>query len=49
MIAPKTQYPYKQDREIGSKVNELFGCSYPQKDKQQAKYNLINDTGIQGV
>ena len=41
MFAPDTQ-----DREIGSKVSELFGCLCPRKDKQHAEYNSINDIGI---
>ena len=38
--------PNAQDREIGSKLSELFGCFDPGKDKQHAEYDLINDIGI---
>ena len=41
-----SQYQDEQDREIGSKLSELFGCFDPGKDKQHAEYDLINDIGI---
>ena len=46
IVAPNTQYRDEQDKEIGSKVSELFGCFDPGKDKQHAEYDLINDIGI---
>ena len=41
-----TQYRDEQDKEIGSKIRELFGCFEPGKDKQHAEYDLINDIVI---
>ena len=40
--------PYRdeQDKEIGSKDSELYGCFDSGKDKQHAEYDLINDIGI---
>ena len=46
IVAPNAQYRDKQDKEIGSKVSELFGCFDPGKDKRHAEYDLINDIGI---
>ena len=46
LVAPNTQYRDEQDREIGLKASELFGCFDPGKDKQHAQYDLINDIGI---
>jgi hypothetical protein len=46
LVAPNTQYRDEQDREIGPKASELFGCFDPGKDKQHAQYDLINDIGI---
>ena len=46
IVAPNTQYRDEQDRHIGSKLSELFGCFDPGKDKQHAEYDLINDIGI---
>ena len=46
IVAPNAQYRDEQDREIGSKVSELFGCFDPGKDKQHTEYDLINDIGI---
>ena len=46
IVAPNAQYRDEQDREIGSKLSELFGCFDPGKDKQHAEYDLINDIGI---
>ena len=46
IVAPNAQYRDEQDREIGSKLSELFGCFDPGKDKQHADYDLINDIGI---
>ena len=46
IVAPNTQYRDEQDREIGSKSSELFGCFDPGKDKQHAEFDLINDIGI---
>ena len=46
IVAPNTQYRDEQDKEIGSKFSELFGCFDPGKDKQHAEYDLINDIGI---
>ena len=46
IVAPIAQYRDEQDREIGSKLSELFGCFDPGKDKQHAEYDLINDIGI---
>ena len=46
IVAPNAQYQDEQDREIGSKLSELFGCFDPGKDKQHAEYDLINDIGI---
>ncbi len=40
------QYRDEQDEKIGSKFSELFGCFNPGKDKQHAKYGLINDICI---
>ena len=45
IVASKTQYRDEQDREIGSRVSELFGSFDPGKDKQHAEYDLINDIG----
>ena len=46
VVAPNAQYRDEQDREIGPKVSELFGCFDPGKDKQYGKYDLTNDIGI---
>ena len=46
IVAPNAQYRDEQDKEIGSKLSELFGCFDPGKDKQHAEYDLINDIGI---
>ena len=46
IVAPNAQYRDEQDREIDSKLSELFGCFDPGKDKQYAEYDLINDIGI---
>ena len=46
LVAPNTQYRDEQDREIGPKASELFGCFDPGKDKQHSQYDLINDIGI---
>jgi hypothetical protein len=46
VVAPNAQYRDEQDKEIGSKASELFGCFDPGKDKQHAEYDLINDIGI---
>ena len=46
IVAPNAQYRDEQDREISSKLSELFGCFDPGKDKQHAEYDLINDIGI---
>ena len=46
IVAPNAQYRDEQDREIGSKMSELFGCFDPGKDKQHTEYDLINDIGI---
>ena len=46
IVAPNAQYRDEQDREIGSKLSELFGCFDPGKDKQHAEYDLINNIGI---
>ena len=46
IVAPNAQYRDEQDRGIGSKVSELFGCFDPGKDKQHTEYDLINDIGI---
>ncbi|CAB3991404.1 Hypothetical predicted protein [Paramuricea clavata] len=46
LVAPNTQYRDEQDREIGTKASELFGCFDPGKDKQHAQYDLINDIGL---
>ena len=46
LVAPNTQYRDEQDREIGPKASELFGCFDPEKNKQHAQYDLINDIGI---
>ena len=46
IVALNTQYQDEQDREIGSKMSELFGCFDPGKNKQHADYDLINDIGI---
>ena len=42
----RKQYRDEQDKEIGSKASELFGCFDPGKDKQHVQYDLINDIGI---
>ncbi len=42
VVTPNAQYRDKQDKEIGSKASELFGCSDPSKDKQLVEYDLIN-------
>ena len=44
--ASNSQYRDEQDKEIGSKSSELYGCFDPGKDKQHAEYDLINDIGI---
>ncbi|CAB4028779.1 ATP-dependent DNA helicase PIF1 [Paramuricea clavata] len=46
IVAPNAQYRDEQDKDIGSKVSELFGCFDPGKDKQHTEYDLINDIGI---
>jgi endonuclease/exonuclease/phosphatase (EEP) superfamily protein YafD len=46
VVAPNAQYRDEQDKEVGPKVSELFGCFDPGKDKQHAQYDLINDIGI---
>ena len=46
IVACNAQYRDEQDKEIGSKVSELFACFDPGKDKQHAEYDLINDIGI---
>ena len=46
IVALNAQYRDEQDKEIGSKFSELYGCFDPEKDKQHAKYDLINDFGI---
>ena len=48
VVAPNAQYWDEQDKEIGSKASELFGCFDPGKNKQHAEYGLINDIGIPG-
>ena len=46
IVAPNSQYRDEQDKEIGSKFSELYGCFDLGKDKQHAEYDLINDIGI---
>ncbi len=46
IVAPNTQHRDEQDKEIGPKVSELFGCFDPGKDKQHVEYDLINDIGV---
>ena len=46
VVAPNAQHRDEQDKGIGSKASELFGCFDPGKDKQHAEYDLINDIGI---
>ena len=46
VVAPNAQYRDEQDKDIGSKESELFGCFDPDKDKQHTEYDLINDIGI---
>ena len=46
IVAPNSQYRDEQDKEIGSKFGELYGCFDPGKDKQHVEYDLINDIGI---
>ncbi|CAB4007910.1 ATP-dependent DNA helicase PIF1 [Paramuricea clavata] len=46
VVAPNAQYRDEQDKDIGSKESELFGCFDPAKDKQHTEYYLINDIGI---
>ena len=46
-VAPNAQYRDEQDKDIGSKMSELYGCFDPGRDKQHAQYDLINDIGIQ--
>ena len=46
IVAPNAQYRDEQDKEMGSKFSELFGCFDPGKDKLHAEYDLINDIGI---
>ena len=46
VVAPNAQYRDEQDKDIGSKESELFGCFDPGKDKQHTEYDLINDIGI---
>ena len=46
IVAPNSQYRDEQDKEIGSKFSELYGCFDPGKDKQHTEYDLINDIGI---
>ena len=43
IVAPNTQYRDEQDKEIGSKVSELFGCFDPGKDKQNAELVYIQE------
>ncbi|CAB3995588.1 ATP-dependent DNA helicase PIF1 [Paramuricea clavata] len=46
LVASNTQHRDEQDREIGPKASELFGCFDPGKDKQHAQYDLINDIAL---
>ncbi|CAB3987819.1 ATP-dependent DNA helicase PIF1 [Paramuricea clavata] len=46
VVAPNAQYRDEQDKDIGPKATELFGCFDPGKDKQHVEYDLINDIGI---
>ncbi|CAB4042533.1 ATP-dependent DNA helicase PIF1, partial [Paramuricea clavata] len=46
VVAPNAQYRDEQDKDIGSKESDLFGCFDPGKDKQHTEYDLINDIGI---
>ncbi len=46
VVAHNAQHRDEQDKEIGSKASELFGCFDPGKDKRHVEYNLINDIGI---
>ena len=46
VVAPNAQYTDEQDKDIGSKESELFGCFDPGKDKQHTEYDLINYIGI---
>jgi endonuclease/exonuclease/phosphatase (EEP) superfamily protein YafD len=46
IVAPNAQYRDEQDKDIGSKESELFGCFDPGKNKQHSQYDLINDIGI---
>ena len=46
VVAPNAQYRDEQDKDIGSKESELFGCLDPGKDKQHTEYDLINYIGI---
>ena len=46
IVAPNAQYRDEQDKEIGSKFSELYGCFDPGKDKQHAEYDLINNIGM---
>ena len=46
VVAPNAQYRDEQDKEIGSKSSELFGCFDPGKDKQHVEYDLINYIGM---
>ena len=41
LAAPLAQYRDEQDKEIGSKFSDLYGCFDPGKDKQHAEYDLI--------
>ena len=36
IVAPNSQYRDKHDKEIGSKVSELFGCFYAVRGKRHA-------------
>ena len=46
IVAPNSQYRDEQDKEIGSKFSELYGCFDPGKDKQHVEHDLMNDIGI---
>ena len=46
IVAPNAQYRDEQDKKIGTKASELFGCFDPGKNKQHTDYDLINDIGI---
>ena len=40
LVAPNTQYRDEQDREIGTRASELFGCFDPTNDKQHTQYEI---------